>query len=118
MRKKLSPPAGDLPRIYGDRTRLVEVMVNLLENAVKFMGDQVHPKIWIGSAEKDGQDVFYVRDNGIGIVRDSTRKYLTFSRKSIQNLMVPVSSCTGKEIIEVHRGKIGRVGGDWKRKFL
>ena len=60
----------DLPAVFGDRQRLVEVLQNLIDNAVKFMGDEQNPKIEIGrlgeSAER-GTPVFFVKDNGIGI---------------------------------------------------
>ena len=53
--------------LYGDRQRLVEIWQNLIENAVKYMGDRESPLIEVG-AEIDGEDtVFFVRDNGIGI---------------------------------------------------
>ena len=38
----------DLPVVYGDRARLVEVVQNLIDNACKFMGDQPEPRITIG----------------------------------------------------------------------
>jgi PAS domain S-box-containing protein len=95
------------PGIYGDRTRLVEVMVNLLENAVKFMGDQEHPKIWIGSSEKEGQDVFYVRDNGIGIdPRFHEKIFDLFEKIDTKSDGTGVGLALVKRIIEVHGGKI------------
>ncbi len=39
----------NLPIVHGDRTRLVEVIQNLVDNAAKFMGDQTHPRIRIGT---------------------------------------------------------------------
>ena len=60
--------ADDLPHIYGDHKRLLEVLQNLLENAAKFTGDQPQPQIEIGQRSGAGNTpVFYVRDNGIGI---------------------------------------------------
>lgn len=53
--------------LYGDHSRLVEVWQNLIENAVKYMGDQPEPRIEIGVATKEDTFAFYVRDNGIGI---------------------------------------------------
>ena len=37
--------------LYGDRPRLVEVFQNLVDNAVKFMGDQPNPRVEIGVEE-------------------------------------------------------------------
>ncbi len=52
--------------LYGDRVRLVEVFQNLIDNAVKFMGEQSKPLIEIGTETKDGKTVCFVRDNGMG----------------------------------------------------
>ena len=58
----------DLPVVFGDSQRLLEVIQNLLDNAVKFMGTQPKPVIEIGTqGEENGMPVIYVRDNGIGI---------------------------------------------------
>jgi PAS domain S-box-containing protein len=61
--------AVDLPIVVGDRIRLVEVVQNLLENSIKFMGDQPQPEVEIGCRGKDekGRWVIYIKDNGIGI---------------------------------------------------
>ena len=32
--------------LYGDRTRLVEVFMNLVDNTVKFMGDEPAPRMF------------------------------------------------------------------------
>lgn len=57
--------AQDLPTVSGDRVRLREVYQNLIENAVRFRGDEPAPRIEIGWVA-DGPQLF-VRDNGIGI---------------------------------------------------
>jgi PAS domain S-box-containing protein len=53
--------------LVGDRLRLAEIWQNLVENAVKFMGDQPAPRIEIGVEPRGAEMVFFVRDNGIGI---------------------------------------------------
>jgi PAS domain S-box-containing protein len=58
---------GSLPEIYGDRSMLKLVLVNLVSNAVKFTRTRPQPEIEIGCTEKpkDGAVVF-IRDNGVG----------------------------------------------------
>jgi PAS domain S-box-containing protein len=97
----------DLPAVYGDRQRLVEVLQNLIDNAAKFMGDQPEPTIEIGCRENEGEPVFFVQDNGIGI--DSRFHEQVFG---LFNKLDPHVEGTGvglalvKRIIEVHGGKI------------
>ncbi len=57
----------DLPTIRANRSLLLQVLQNLIENSIKFMGNQAHPKIEIGQRLDRSGQVFYVRDNGIGI---------------------------------------------------
>jgi PAS domain S-box-containing protein len=100
----------DLPAVYGDRQRLVEVLQNLIDNAVKFMGDQPDPRIEIGQRGEDaerGKPVFFVKDNGIGI--DSAYHEHIFG---LFNKLDPRAEGTGvglaivKKIVEVHGGRI------------
>jgi PAS domain S-box-containing protein len=53
--------------LTGDRTRLVEVFQNLVDNATKFMGDEPAPRVEIGVEQAGEELVLFVRDNGIGI---------------------------------------------------
>lgn len=56
-----------LPEVTFDRTRLEQIFLHLITNAIRFMGDQPFPKIQIGGSEDDRSTTFYVGDNGIGI---------------------------------------------------
>ncbi len=60
-------PRLDDSVIFGDRTRLGEVVENLIDNAVKFMGDQPRPKLVIGTRTIRNKHYYYISDNGIGI---------------------------------------------------
>jgi signal transduction histidine kinase len=101
--------AADLPPVCGDWVRLVEVVQNLIDNAVKFMGDQSVPCIEIGTCgiDGDGKPILFVRDNGIGI--DPIYHDKVFG---LFNKLDPQSEGTGvgltlvKRIIEVHGGRI------------
>lgn len=57
----------DLPVINGDPVRLREVLQNLIENSIKFMGDQSNPQIEIGARDDGLEVICYVQDNGLGI---------------------------------------------------
>ncbi len=57
---------GDLPPADGDSTMMRQVWVNLLSNAVKFTRERSKAVIEAGSYEKNGENVYYVRDNGAG----------------------------------------------------
>ena len=59
-----------LPKVPGDPALLRLVWVNLLSNALKFTGPRAVAKIEIGQgtnqAKREGEVVFFVRDNGVG----------------------------------------------------
>ena len=55
-----------LPVVMGDAVQLAQLLRNLLGNALKFYGDDF-PQIHIGVTEHDGEWLFSVHDEGIGI---------------------------------------------------
>lgn len=98
--------APDLPTIRGDR-RLFEVFQNLVENALKFMGDQPAPRIDIGARPQDAGTVCFVRDNGIGIEPDAhERVFRVFERLDPTVEGTGVGLALVKGIVEAHRGTI------------
>ena len=99
--------AADLPTVYGDRARLVEVVQNLVDNACKFMGDQPQPRIEIGARQSEAGPVFYVRDNGIGIEPQYHDKVFgLFDKLDPQSEGTGVGLALVKRIVETHGGKI------------
>ncbi len=98
---------SDLPQVFGDTERLIEVVQNLVDNACKFMGEQKNPRIEIGVQKQADTNVFYVKDNGIGIDKSFHDKVFGLFDK-----LDPNSNGTGiglalvKRIVEVHGGKI------------
>jgi len=60
----------DLPPITVDPVRLYQVLSNLVDNAIKHMGDVPDPRIEFG-AEREGKTAtFHIHDNGKGIPLD------------------------------------------------
>jgi PAS domain S-box-containing protein len=98
----------NLPTVFGDRQRLVEVLQNLIDNAAKFMGDHSDPVIEIGQqGEENGMPTFFVKDNGIGI--DPEHHDLIFG---LFQRLDPKTDGTGiglaivKRIVDYHGGRI------------
>jgi PAS domain S-box-containing protein len=57
---------GELPSLFVDPGMLHQVYYNLLSNALKFSRSRPHTRIEIGVQVRDGKNVYFVRDNGIG----------------------------------------------------
>jgi PAS domain S-box-containing protein len=57
---------GDMPPIWGDQSLLKQVFVNIIGNAFKYTRMRAEAVIEIGARETDGEQVFFVRDNGAG----------------------------------------------------
>jgi PAS domain S-box-containing protein len=53
--------------LFGDRSRLCQIWQNLIENAIKYSGDDGIPRIELGVQQESGETVFFVKDDGIGI---------------------------------------------------
>ena len=99
--------APNLPEFVGDRLRLFEVVQNLLENSLKYMGDQPHPRIEIGCRIEEGETIAYVRDNGLGIEPQYQHKIFGLFEQLDQSTEGSgVGLALVKRIIEVHRGRI------------
>jgi len=97
----------DLPMVVGDRPRLLEVLQNLVDNAVKFMGAQPAPRIEIGTRQDGEQTVYYVRDNGVGVEpRYHEKVFGLFERLEPDGDGTGIGLALVKRIIEVHGGRI------------
>ena len=99
---------SDLPTVYGDRVRLVEVMQNLIDNSTKYSRSGTDPCIEIGTEKgPEGQSIFFVRDNGIGIdPQFHERIFGLFNQLDSQSDGTGIGLTLVKRIIEIHGGKI------------
>ena len=99
---------GDgLPVVVGDRLRLLEVFQNLIENAVKFMGNQPAPRIEVGMRQSGDEPVFFVKDNGVGIdPRYHDRVFDLFDRLETSQEGTGIGLALCKRIIEFHGGRL------------
>lgn len=98
----------DGTKVFGDRVRLLEVVQNLVENSIKFMGKQTDPFIKVGSMrDEEGKPIFFVQDNGIGIEPQyQDRIFGLFNKLDANTEGTGIGLALVKRIIEVHNGKI------------
>jgi signal transduction histidine kinase/CheY-like chemotaxis protein len=100
--------APDLPTITGDQDRLIQVVINLISNAVKF----ADTGCITCSARQEGSELLVsVKDSGIGIAPDDQPK--VFEKfKQVGDTLTDKPKGTGlglpicKEIVEYHGGRI------------
>jgi signal transduction histidine kinase len=59
--------ADPLPEVLADRTALVEILVHLLSNGIKFVKPGTAPRLRLWTADADGFVRLYVEDDGTGI---------------------------------------------------
>ena len=96
-----------MPQVLGDRPRLAEVLQNLIENALKCMGDQSHPRIAIGMRGNEGVRVFFVSDNGVGIEkRYHNTVFGLFNKLNAHSEGTGIGLALAQRIVELHGGRI------------
>lgn len=64
--RQIDIQAGALPDCWGDPALLKQVWVNLLSNAVKYTRGREKALVETGCDSSNGEDIYYVRDNGAG----------------------------------------------------
>jgi two-component system sensor histidine kinase/response regulator len=100
-----------LPALNAERARIRQVFQNLIDNAIKYMGDGERREIHVGCMIRLTEAEFYVRDTGMGIEPDDVEKvFFVFRRgknsaaKNIPGKGVGLASV--KSIIETYNGVI------------
>lgn len=93
--------------LHASQGHLIQIWQNLIENAIKYMGDQSQPAIEVGVEDAEHVPVFYVRDNGAGIEEIDQGKIF-----GLFDQLDPTSPGSGlgltlvKRIVELYGGRI------------
>ena len=66
LERKVEISLADLPAAWGDPVLIKQVFFNLLDNALKYTRKCEVAHIEIGFFMHDGQNAYFVRDNGVG----------------------------------------------------
>ncbi|MBN1429546.1 MAG: PAS domain S-box protein [Anaerolineae bacterium] len=97
-----------LPTIMADGKQLEQLFQNLLDNAIKFRGEQ-RPQIHIGLERKGEEWLFFVRDNGIGFepqYRDLIFSIFQRLHSKVQYAGTGIGLAICKRIVARHGGAI------------
>ena len=99
----------DMPEVYGDPDLLKSLFVYALDNAVKFQPPGQRPRIKVFMEGRDGENVFTISDNGIGIdpkfAEGAFTIFRTLNARALYEGGGAGLACA-KKIVDVHEGEI------------
>lgn len=103
--------AANLPPVLGDRAQLVQVLDNLISNALRYGCDKPGSTIDIAGELSGGWVLIGVTDHGAGIARDhlprvTERFYRVDAARSRESGGTGLGLAIVKHIIERHRGSL------------
>ncbi len=102
-----------LPPVAGDRSMLRQVLVNLLSNALKYTRPVDEALVEVGGDERGNENIYYVRDNGVGFDMQYARKLFNlFSRlhgpQEFEGTGLGLAII--KRVVEKHGGRVWAEG--------
>jgi len=110
---KLQLEIGPLPPAMGDSAMMRQVFVNLLSNAIKFSRAQETSIIRVGATVKDGETIYFVKDNGVGFnMQYADKLFGVFQRLHSMNEFegTGIGLAIVKRIIIRHGGRVWAEG--------
>jgi PAS domain S-box-containing protein len=102
--------SGEDFKLNCDPKRLLQVLTNLVSNAIKFVPER-EGKVEICARRQNGSVLFSVKDNGIGIPKEKKQNifrkfYQVDSSLSRKAGGAGLGLAISKEIVEAHKGRI------------
>jgi signal transduction histidine kinase len=107
--RKIDWRISALPEVQADPILLRQVFANLIGNGIKYTSKQDEAQIEIGSLHQEGQDVFYIRDNGVGFdMNNADKLFGIFQRLHDDDEFegTGIGLATVQRIILRHNGRI------------
>jgi len=100
--------SAELPVVKADELQLQLVFQNLIGNAIKFHADRP-PRVSVGAERGNGEWIFHVADNGIGIDKQHSERVFDMFQRLHERGKYPGSGiglAIAKKIVERHGGRI------------
>jgi PAS domain S-box-containing protein len=97
-----------LPNIIGDHVQIIQLLQNLIGNAIKFK-DNKPPDIHISAQERSNEWLFSVTDKGIGIDQNHQKQIFSIFKRLHTREEYPgtgIGLAISKRIVERHGGQI------------
>jgi PAS domain S-box-containing protein len=99
---------GAMPPVSGDEAMLRQVWANLLGNAVKFSAVRKQPHVQVSCQRRECEQVFAVRDNGVGFDQQYADKLFRVFERLHGNEFEGsgIGLAIVKRIVEAHGGSV------------
>jgi len=104
IRTSLIQDTHPLPELYIDPDEMQKVLLNLILNANKAVGDG--GEVQVSTEHRNGWAVFSVSDNGCGMSRDFIDRRLFQPFQTTKKEGLGIGLFQSKAIVEVHQGRI------------
>ncbi|HEY0046322.1 MAG TPA: ATP-binding protein [Flavobacterium sp.] len=109
LKHKFDLQIADLKPAYGDKQLLQQLWMHLVSNSVKFSKQDESINIEVGSTTDEDQQIYFIKDNGIGIDMQYASKVFDVFKK-LHNASDYEGNGMGlavaKSILSKHNGKI------------
>jgi len=114
---------GALPALQADPVLLRQILVNLIDNALKYSRGQAQPRIEISARQQAGEEVIRIADNGVGFEPAYAHKLFgVFQRLHNQQEFegTGIGLAIVRKIVERHGGRVWAEGavGEGARFFF
>ncbi|XOF34697.1 MAG: CHASE domain-containing protein [Candidatus Electrothrix sp. YB6] len=97
----------NLPLIYGNESRVLQVFENILSNALKYAVKPKGSKVTIGGITRKNEALLYVKDDGPGIEPDFHQKIFgLFQRLDNTIEGTGIGLAVVKKVMQFHEGKV------------
>ena len=113
VRRNLQFDIKALPHAYGDRALIHQVFANLISNAIKFTRPKDAPTIEVGGWSEGDEDIYYVKDNGVGFdMQYKNKLFGVFQRLHSESEFegIGVGLAIVHRIIQRHDGRLWAEG--------
>jgi len=107
--RQLEWKIGELPCVECDPTLVRQVFQNLISNALKYSRPRSLAVIEIGQTEKEGENVIFVKDNGVGFeMKYADKLFGVFQRLHLAEEFegTGIGLATVERIIHKHGGRV------------